>query len=569
MKLLAKLLALLLTLFLSTGIIFAQQLSRDKLIEDARQMKDLIEACHPDPYINTGGKIEFYSAFYKMLDQIPQEVMSVDNFWWLLSSFLARIQDGHTYLLPVSQPDYSNPGGIPIRFSVLADSTLIIERVSLPEHKQFIGSRVNEISGIEIADLLNRLAMVYPMENIFDRFRNLEVYLWYSSYMSRLFPGWEKGDEIELVVENKAGKINKLIVPTGKDVSYKTSGIAMEGLKLPDTKKCDFVFDWLDKENDIAYLCINKQDEFREYAEEAVAGLSMIKDPATLEAYRSQYTAMAHQWHQRYHGEPGPDSLEMIISRLPSFTEFMKDVTAKLKSNNTDNLIIDLRNNRGGVSLMSDILMYFLYGKEKMADIDRDNYNITFLSESAVRIVPSFNIESLNDERSGEVSILLQTGDYDFYSMNKWQTEKGTRPEAMSASRFKDTKTFYDEYVSGEHSGVCAPKNIYVVGSHNTFSAGYETLVKLLKCGASFAGVPPAQPGNCFGMAITPVQGLKHSGIKLNVSTRRVVEFPSDTEKGWQLDPDMPLDYRTYSEYNFDPNSSIRLIIDRIKNQNN
>jgi len=542
----------------------AQQLTKKQLIEDARQLKELIESCHPDPYINTNGKIGFNMAFYDMINEIPDEGMNTDDFWWMLSGFLAKMKDGHTFLFPVNQPDYSNPGGIPVRFRILADSMIVVNRVSNPVHKNYIGSRVLAINDVETALLLEEVGKLYPMENLFDHYRNLETYLWFSDYMKRLFPGWEPGKNVNIEVEESNGNILKLILPTGPDVVYKTAGADKSGIDLPDTKKCDFAFDWIYRGKKTGYLCIDKQDEFREYAEQMIAGLKTVQDPATLKAYRSQYLAVAQQYHQRYHGNPGPDSLELVISALPSFSEFMKNMVIKMRDNGTENLIIDLRNNRGGVSLMSDILIYYLFGKEKMSELERDNYSITYLSELNTKTASSIDVDATNKSYEGKNMIPLKTGDYDFFSMYEYQSNKGSNNDPIPVSRFNDAIPFYDEYASGKYSGFYAPENIYVLGGSDTFSAGFETLVKLMKCGALFAGVSAAQPGNCFGMAISPVSGLKNSKIRMNVAIRRVVMFPEDPENGYQLNPDVPLDLGTFRKYNCDPNAEVLMVLDRI-----
>lgn len=564
MKMMKNLLLILILLFVST-LLRSQHLDQQKLIEDARQLKFLVEACHPDPYMNTNGKIGFNLLFQEMVAKIPDDGMEEEDFWWLLSGFLANIEDGHTYLMALQQPDSSVPGGIPLRFAVLADTSIVIVRSSLSGYMKYIGWRVKRINGVEMNFLLERVSSLYPMENIFDQFRNLEVYLWYADYMKRLFPGWTSGDDVTVEVTDSKNNDEKLIIPTGEKVSYKTSGLSESQLSLPETKRCDFAFEWLDRKRDVGYLRIDKQDEFREYAEEIIAGLSSINDPATLKGYRNQYTIYAHQWYNRYHGEPGPDSLELLVDGLPSFSGFMRDVTGSLKREGTSNLVIDLRNNRGGVSLLSDILIYFLFGKEKMAEIDRDNWEVSYLSEISTSIVPSFNTEVLNRQRSGEGSLSLEPGDYDFYSMNRWKEGNGAKPGVVPESKFAATRTFLNEYRSGEYSGFYTPANIYVLAGSTTFSAGYETLVRLIKCGAEFAGVPPAQSGNCFGMAIYPVDGLAHSKIKLNVSVRKIVLFPGDQERGHQLNPDIPLDYQLFRKYNYDPNATVLMVLDRIR----
>jgi len=555
---------LLLVVLININTINAQHLSKKELIEDTRQMVNIIEECHPDPYSKFGGKIDFHLAFQQTLMAIPEQGMDVEDFWWLLSSFLAKLEDGHTYLFPVKYPNTKHPGGIPMRFKVLADSVFVVYKVAEVDHEPLIGSQVISINDIEINKLLVRLESLYPMENIFDKFRNLEVYLWYADYMEKLFPKWSPGNPVELELLKDNEKI-AVSIATDSSATYKTHGVNNSKLELPKTDKCDFVFDWLDQKNNIAYIRIDKQDEFREYAEQLVAGLDDIEDPNVKKAYRKEYLKYAHAWHQRYHGAPGPDSLDAVIDGLPSFTEFMIKTIQKMKEYGTDNLIIDLRYNRGGVSLLSDILIYVLYGKEHLAFLDNDNYSITFHSELNVKTASSLSIEKLNKTYKNEQQFPLQLGDYDFNSMYKWKTlrEKNDSYE-IPASRYKTAKTFYKEYIAENHDGLYQPENIFVIGSSSTFSAGYETLVKLVKSGVKFIGVPPAQSGNCFGMGILPVDGLKNSRIKLNVSVKKVVIFPDDAKKGHQLNPDIPLDYNLFKTNNFDKNTSVGVLIDRL-----
>ena len=331
---------------------------------------------------------------------------------------------------------------------------------------------------------------------------------------------------------------------------------------MPATRRCDFVSDWIGPDSDIGYLRIDKQDEFREYAQQAVSGLQSIQNPDVLKATRQQYLKYAHAWHKRYHGTPGPDSLEKLIQELPSFTEFMIGVAKQLKDHQTSNLIIDVRNDRGGISLMSDILIYCLFGKEAFAKIDAETYVITFHSELNMKTASSLNIDGINKNRH----IPLCTGDYDFHSMRTWKKQNETsRYSIIPASRYRTAPGFYSEYKAGTHAGMYTPGQIYVIGSCNTFSAGFETLSRLVKCGATFVGVAPSQSGNCFGMGIQPVKGLKHSQIPFQVSVRRIVAFPGDKERGYQLNPDIPLDFKTYKAYRYDVNAPVLMILDKIK----
>ena len=82
-----------------------QHLTHQQLLEDTRQLADMIEKCHPDPYQNTNGKIGFKLSIDNLLESLPKEGMDTEDFWWHLSSLTATIKDGHTYLYPLKYPD--------------------------------------------------------------------------------------------------------------------------------------------------------------------------------------------------------------------------------------------------------------------------------------------------------------------------------------------------------------------------------------------------------------------------------------------------------------------------------
>ena len=62
--------------------------TRDQLIEDTRQLVQMIESAHPDPYINGGGKIEFHRQFQSILQAITGQGMTLEEYIWLLQPFV-------------------------------------------------------------------------------------------------------------------------------------------------------------------------------------------------------------------------------------------------------------------------------------------------------------------------------------------------------------------------------------------------------------------------------------------------------------------------------------------------
>jgi hypothetical protein len=92
--------------------------NQEKLYEDARQLATTLEAVHPDPYINGGGKIAFHRRFQKLLTSISHEGMTKKQFYDLLLPFVAAVGDSHTGVLPGNQGGAQGPG-LPFKFQVV------------------------------------------------------------------------------------------------------------------------------------------------------------------------------------------------------------------------------------------------------------------------------------------------------------------------------------------------------------------------------------------------------------------------------------------------------------------
>ena len=99
--------------------------SQEELIEDARQLAEIIESTHPDPYINGGGKIAFHRRLHLVLNAIPEEGMTRDEFMRILRPFVAAVGDAHTEIWTNYQVGTRKPGGIPLRFGIVGESLYV------------------------------------------------------------------------------------------------------------------------------------------------------------------------------------------------------------------------------------------------------------------------------------------------------------------------------------------------------------------------------------------------------------------------------------------------------------
>jgi hypothetical protein len=131
-------------------------ISREALIEDIRQLTDIIETAYPDPYFKGGGRIAYHRRLQKLIRSIPAEGMTVKGFNFCLMPFLASIKDGHTALLndPTSL-EHDDPGGIPLIFGAIEEK-LYVRSVVRAAHKDLIGSLLVSVEGLSVDELIQR-----------------------------------------------------------------------------------------------------------------------------------------------------------------------------------------------------------------------------------------------------------------------------------------------------------------------------------------------------------------------------------------------------------------------------
>jgi hypothetical protein len=67
-------------LFSFTAVIYSQKISKDSLIQDIRQLSNILETSHPDPYIRGGGKIAYHERLHKLMISIPDSGMTKSKF---------------------------------------------------------------------------------------------------------------------------------------------------------------------------------------------------------------------------------------------------------------------------------------------------------------------------------------------------------------------------------------------------------------------------------------------------------------------------------------------------------
>jgi hypothetical protein len=499
--------------------------SREQLIEDARQLADDIESAHPDPYIRRGGKIAFHRRLQRLLNAIPESGLRRDEFIRLLRPFIAAVGDSHTEIWSDYEVNERSPGGVPLRFGIV-EQLLYVTSVPNDLDHSLIGAILISVEGVPLAELCRRQEQLVALENQYHVLEELASRtLWYKPYLQDLLPEWKNTDEIRVELQLPSGEVREMIFALPQNMNALFTPESQ--FALPTTDDSGFLYDFLDADGKTAYLQVTNMTNYREAEEMA--------------------------------GKPA--------RRLRSVTETFRSMVINMEQAGSDVLIIDLRGNQGGNSVMGDILIYFLYGKETLQNI------MTYAEANGGGMIRKYSnlfweqtqswtsLEQVNRGRT----LPLEADDYDFNADFYGDEARFLEQRAETIAYLENTwlartPTFWEEYQSEAYSGYYSPGNVLVLTDPWTFSSGFTLARYLYLAGATFIGTPSSQAANSFGNG--QLWHLEHTGIEGTVSTTYSVMFPVDSKLAQVLPVDYPLTYEKLSEYDFDPNAEYQYALE-------
>ncbi|OGC64648.1 hypothetical protein A2326_00005 [candidate division WWE3 bacterium RIFOXYB2_FULL_41_6] len=334
---------IILTLFVF-GNSFCQNTAKFKLYSpielaaDIDTLADYIEATHINPFYKLS-KIEFYKELNAIKTNITNPISSVD-FYFLLSTLLSKIEDGHT-CISFSQREYlkSNPIIFPYNIKLSNNDPYIkvIKPYKSVKSELPFGVEILSVNNVESKKIIQDIKNLNSGESADFR---LDRALDFSFYLTAFYK-----------------------MQNDFEIKYKENNIIktkiIKGIK-----------------NDSLYQ-LQKNDKTVEPIENTV--------DYSLKIIAELKTAIINF---------------VEFREVDKFKIFVDSAFKQIKTNNIENLIIDLRENTGGNSVIGDELFQYIYNKPfsqfSKAKIKYSKLRKKFYSELFVQMKDSFLLHNIN-----------------------------------------------------------------------------------------------------------------------------------------------------------------------------
>ena len=529
---------LLLLAMLSAATFATAQIPNDSIVADFRYFIHQLEATHPDPYTNYGGKAFFHRAAHETLWSLKDDsVTTREELCWRIRAFLAPLMDGHTQIHhPETKGSFSL---VPIRFKAVGDG-LFVRR--LPKgHQHLIGSRLIAIENIQTKDLCEDMMKIYPAENEIGKLANICGHGHQPVVLGRIIPNLRQ-DTITYHLMTPEGNTVRLPLPLIPVEQWKewNNEQTVQGNSFP-TENLTYTF--TDKQKNTMY--------FRSTSIMARDNIEYM-----YQAGMNYYDDLKYCYEKVYHRPVPSDTLKAIAS-LPSFSEEFEKMLQQMKCNKSENLIIDLRGNGGGWTPITYPTLYQLWG---------DGYLQKNFQNYLYRLLSPLYIQKLNttlEQFNARYHTNYEFGDYTFYESD----EKTQAVTDETRTRFvsNSMSCIQDKLAKQNGQPVYTPKHIYVLADADTYSAAFHYMFYLWKMGAKIVGVPSSQAPNTY-MEVTQFT-LPRTRLKGSISNSMQLFLSADDPCAKQLIPDILLTYDDYKRYNFDSQAEVLFLLDYIKTQ--
>ncbi|MGE5352955.1 MAG: S41 family peptidase [Acidobacteriota bacterium] len=292
---------------------------------------DALLDSHPDVYSNFPK--EEFSRQKQMTFEKLSGCKDSNEFLELLNRFITPLRDGHT---TVPSPSFYSEKEYPVRYRFFGDSLYIINATS--QVPDLSGEIVASINGLQVKDIRDKAGQCISAENSTALTNTLNSFLHNAGFMKYIG-----------IVKNEADSITVSTLSKKSVVLYPNSNSEWQTVfrDHPVTARGSYYFDYqILKDKSLCYF------QFNAFTDKEIVNYYLQRRP----------------WWQRYLAKTA-----RFFGLLPKgcndyFHEFLNDMIEDMESNAVKTLVVDLRNNGGGNSMLGNELLYAL-GVDKYKSI--------------------------------------------------------------------------------------------------------------------------------------------------------------------------------------------------------
>ncbi|MEJ2207081.1 MAG: S41 family peptidase [Gemmatimonadota bacterium] len=503
--------------------------------EDILQLGDLLERVHPDPFEGFGGRVAYSRAFQSLVDDLPDGWVHVADLRRRIGRFLGDMGDGHTGL---SLASGTSGGGeqryLPVRLTTSSDGIVISD--ALGAHQDLLGARVDSVEGRSVDDLARATRVFRPSENLPGSRRQLARSLEGVHLVREILP--DVGRRLRLTVTRPgAGGPEEVTLAYERSADDWRAGpwpMAQVDRVGPDVGPFNHR---MIADGRVGYLRLRAMWSREAFESMRAAGRTDL----------DQWLTYAYD---RYMDGPKPPDVVEGIDAFPSLIDEVDALLRSMREHDARDVIVDLRANGGGFSVIGEPLLYQLFGDAYLRAPDP----VFFATRVSAELlsIRGKTLADLSREEGREVRL----GDFTF---DPSSTAAGEGVEEF-LQRLRDKGFSRVDALAG----VAQEPGLHVVALTDaaTFSAAFDLTYHLHRMGAVLVGVSPSQSPRAFTDA-TPFV-LTNSGLGGSMS-RTAVVYPGIPSEDGAVVLDLPLTWARWAEHGFHPDAAVQMAVELLR----
>ena len=463
---------------------------REALAEDLRQLVTAIESVHADPYRGYDGRVDLHRRLETTVEELPDEA-TVEEFYRHAAPLVAGLADSHSRLCPPEADDIEDRR-LPLSLRVVGEE-LYVESVADDSLRPLLGGRLVSVDGVGVDVLRDRGSSLRSAENRYTvglfAAGQIESYEWLARVLDRPEP--PANPEICVAVDGEERRHR--VPPVPEDAEPTAELDPTVTVPTGSGPRFDRYED-----GEAAVFVPGDLMGYREVIEAARARDAEYTETVANEAYESHV------------GGTPPADLDALVAVLPSMIESLTALVRELAAQDTETLIVDLRDNPGGDSRYVQYLAYVLWGwtgvleavesataVKRRTEAHQDRYGVP---------------EHATDEFA---TAARNPADYDFG--HAFRSRDGDRQSRLERIREQlNAGSVATELESGLHEGYYRPERVIVATTAGTMSSGFAGAAMLSTLGAEVVGVPSGQAPISFGEPVE--ERLANTGLPVEIA---------------------------------------------------